>query len=87
MVAVAVEYIILGFEFSVIACTLALGIGAYCFGISAIKEIERLFNLINDEACGNENQPKELKASFSECIEAHVIVKQLSIFRALEEFL
>lgn len=77
--AVIVEYIIIGHEYFVIACTLGLGIGAFWFAVSATKEIRHTLNLINNEVKAKTNHSVELKILFSEFINAHATVKQLSM--------
>lgn len=78
MIAVIVEYIILGYEFHVVASTLAYGIGSFWFGISTIEEIKRILYSINDEAQANVHESNELKLLLSEFIDLHEILKQLS---------
>lgn len=78
MIAVTFEYIELGFELFILACTLAVGIGAFCFAILITGEIQRILRLINDKAQAKKNQSNELMVLFSEFIDAHDIVKQLS---------
>lgn len=76
------EYIALAYEFLIIACTLALCIGAFWFVISATKELQHVLHLINDKAHKNRNQSTEVKALLAEYIHAHGIVKQLSTDKA-----
>lgn len=61
-----------------ISCTLALGIGAFWFVISVIKDIQHILHLINNEAHAKKQQSNEMKILFLEYIRAHGIVKQLS---------
>lgn len=76
------EYIILAYEYFIIACTLALGIGAFWFGISVTKEIQRILHSLNEKAQtnGNRNQSIRLKRLLSKFIDTHAAVKQLSTF-------
>lgn len=78
-IVVILEYMIIGYEFFIVACTAALGIGAFWFAISATKEIKRFLRLINDGVKESETESNELKIMLSEYIHAHGVVKQLSI--------
>lgn len=78
-VAVTVQYIICGYEFFLIACSLALFIGLNWFIVAVIKEIRRILHEINKKAQANANQPSKLMELFSEFIYTHSILKQLSI--------
>lgn len=78
LVAMIITYIIVCYAYIVIACTVTLGIGAFCYVISATKEIQRILNSINHNAHPNENHVNELKILFSEYIHAHRVAKQLS---------
>lgn len=79
-IAIILEYIAYWYSFSVIACGLALGIGAYWLAISATKELQRVLHVINDQAQVNERQSNELNTLlFAEFIDAHGTVKQLSM--------
>lgn len=77
-IAVIIEYVAIGYEFFIVACTLALGIGTCWFAISITKEIKRIRHSINDAAQANQNQSNELKILFSEYIHVHSSIKQLS---------
>lgn len=80
MVAVTIEYIILGYEYSIDASSVGLGIGAYLTAISMIKEIQRILHKINNKfQSGKDQSSVELKILFSEFIELHAVTKQLSI--------
>lgn len=78
MIAIILEYIMLGFNLFLISCTLSLGIGFYCFSISLTKEIQCMLHTINDKAQAKKNQSNDLRALFSDYIDNHSIVKQLS---------
>lgn len=79
MIAVILEYITFGYEYFIIACTLALGIEGYWIIISATKEIQSILSSINDKSKENGNQTNdELKVLYSEYIDAHAAIKQLS---------
>lgn len=77
--AVILEYAMSAYEFFLVACTLALGIGEYCFAISASAQMQRFLSKMNDLARVNENQSNEIKLTFTQFIDAHGFVKQLSI--------
>lgn len=79
-IAVIIEYFVVGYELIVVACTLALGIGAYWFAKSITKEIQRIRHSINDAAQENQNQSNELKLLISEYIHLHASMKQLSTY-------
>lgn len=79
LIAVVFEYITIGNEFFVIACTLNLAIGAFWFAISLTKQFQHILYLINEKAHANENQSNELKVLFSEFVYAHGTIIQLSI--------
>lgn len=82
LVAFSIEYIILGYEFFIAACTLGLAIGAFWFAISATKEFQRFSPILNEKA--QTNQSNELKMIFTELIYGHGIVKQLSSIQFFE---
>lgn len=73
------EYVILGYDFFVVACTIALGIGAFWFAISATKDIQRILHAFMHKAKTNQIQANELKILLAEFIDSHVAIKQLSI--------
>lgn len=80
LVAVIIEYVIVGYEFSVDASVLALGIGAYWIGLAAIKEIQSILHTIKKRVQAKKHQSnRELKMLFTEFIELHGVAKQLSI--------
>lgn len=79
LIAVIFEYIVFGYEYFLDACTLALGIGAYWFVIALIKEIQHILQSINEKAQANLNQSEVLMVLFTEFIDIHEIVKQLSV--------
>lgn len=84
--AFALECIIFGYETFVIACILAFGIGACCFVISSIREIQSILYLINEKALANDKHSNEIRASFSavsEFIDAYGALKQFSRFQFL----
>lgn len=75
-----VEHCILSYELLVVACTLGLGIGAFCIVISTTKEIKHILSLINQKAQSNQcNQLNEMKILITECVVTYGIAKQLSI--------
>lgn len=78
LLAIIFEYGTAAGAYYMISCTLALGIGAFWFIISVIKDIQHILHLINKEAHAKKQQPKEMKMLFLEYIRAHGIVKQLS---------
>ena len=77
-VAVTFQYIALGFQYFVAACTLSLGMGEGWFTISATKEIQHILHSIDEKAQINKNRPNELNILFTEFIHLHKVVKQLS---------
>lgn len=64
----------MGYEFFITACSLAVGIGSFWFGVSATQDIERILHSIDYKAQSNAIQLNE----FIEFIEAHGTIKQLS---------
>lgn len=77
--AVTLEYIVFTYEYFVIACTLAFGVGIYCILISVTEEIQHILHLINSKAQANKVKPDKLNTLFLEYINTHGTVKQLSI--------
>lgn len=77
-IAVIAEYIIVAYEYLIIACTLAFGSGAFWLAISATKEIKRIVHSVNDQIREDENRTIEMKIFIAEFIHVHGIVKQLS---------
>lgn len=77
LIVIIFEYIIFSYEYLVIASTLALCIGTYCYAIAMIRELKRILYSINAKA--NDNQSKELQTLFSEFNYTHGTVEQLSI--------
>lgn len=69
LIVVILEYIICGYEFFIVACTLALGIGAFWLAISVTKEIQRILCLIDEKIHANENQSTDLNILFSGFVE------------------
>lgn len=78
LIAVILEYIIIDYECFIIACTLSFGIGACWFGASTTKEIQSILHSINDKTQTIECPTNELKILFSEFIDTHSAIKQLS---------
>lgn len=76
-VAIFIDYIIMGYAYFTVACTVTLGIGAYCFVISATEEVQRILHSIHQKA--HSNQSSALNILLPKYIHAHRIVKQLSI--------
>lgn len=74
--AVIFEYILVGYQCFIVACTLSLFIGVFWFVISAIEEFQHILSIINDKAQANVDQSNELKILFREFIDAHGITKQ-----------
>lgn len=79
LIAFVIEYIMLGYEFFIVACSLELGIGANIFAISIIEEIRRILHSMNRKAHLKKNKSNKLKTLFLEYIHAHAAIKQLSI--------
>lgn len=79
LIAFIIEYIILGYEYFVVACILALGTGAFLFAISTTKDFQRSTPVINTKTKRKGNQLNELNTFFSEFIYSLGAVKQLSL--------
>lgn len=75
--AVALQYIIFVYAFSAASCTTTLGIGAFLFAISAIKDIIKILKSIDKSAKCEEQQSKSFKR-LSDFIHIHSTVKQFS---------
>lgn len=80
LIAVILEYVFASYEYFVIACTLALGIGAFWVAMSLTKEIKRIVHSINHKTKAKMSQSHELMHLFLEFVDAHAAVKQLSIY-------
>lgn len=78
LVAIFLEYIMLGFNLFIVSCTLALGIGAFWFAISLTKETQCMLHAIDAEAKSRKARSKDLKTLFSKYINNHGIMKQFS---------
>lgn len=76
LIAIISEYVIFGYEYCVIACSLAVGMGAFWFGISVTKEIQHTLNSINHKAHANKMRSKQLKILFLEFMHAHAAIKR-----------
>lgn len=81
LIVIIIEYVICGYEFFIVAFTLALGIGVFWFGIAVIKELKRIIHSMNNKTKANKSQLNELKVLFSEYIHTHAAIKQLSAFQ------
>lgn len=79
LVAVILEYTVLGYEYFTIASTLGYLIGSYSFAISATKEIQCILKSINYKAHGKKKKSNKLRAVFLEYVLAHATIKQLSM--------
>lgn len=79
--AIIFEYIIIGYEFFVVECNVALSVGVAWLIISTTKELKRCLHKINGKTRANAIKPNELKLLFTEFIHAHATTKQLSIFQ------
>lgn len=81
LIVVMVEYAILGYEYFIISCTLALGIGLYSLVISIAKEIQSILQSISEktQAKANPSTQSQLTNLFIEYINAHADIKQLSV--------
>lgn len=80
LIAITIEYIILGYQGFTVACSLSLNIGEYLFAIAATEEFQRFAPIINDKAQSNDDRSSDLKAFLVEFINSHGIMKQLSTF-------
>lgn len=81
LIAVYFEYIVLGYEYFIAACTLALGMGAFWVIVTINKEIRHIFYSINKKAQAKTQKSYELKVLVLEFIDAHAAIKQLSKFK------
>lgn len=81
LIAIILEYAIVGYEYLIIGCTLTLGNGAFWYAVSATKEIKRMLHFANDQVGEDENRTNEMemKDLIKEFIHFHGTVKQLSI--------
>lgn len=79
LIAVFITYIIVGYAYFIVACTITLGIGAYCFVISATTEVQHILHSIHRKAHLNGSQSSKLNVLLPKYIHAHRIVIQLSI--------
>lgn len=80
MIAAILEYVILGYEYFIVACIVAVGIGSFLFAISITKVFQSvLHDSINDKTDANTIQSNEMMILLSEFIDAHGFAKQLSI--------
>lgn len=88
LIVVTFEYIIYFYVCLIIACILGLEIGAYLFGISATKDIQRILHIIkiNYEAQKYGIQASDLMKLFAEFINVHGSVKQLSTVSIFQKF-
>lgn len=81
LIAVFLQYIMLGYQNFTIAATVGLSIGGYWFAVSVTNELQRMLRAINDKTrAKKENQLSEMKTLLSEFVDTHVAIKQLSIF-------
>lgn len=80
LIAAILEYILIGWEYFVIACNVGLFIGMFRIAISVTKETQRILQSINDEANANTtaNQSNKLKILLFEHIHAHTAIKRFS---------
>lgn len=77
--AIVFEYVGGAGAYYMISCTLGLGIGAFWFVISVIKEIQRILHSINVTAQATKKQSNKMKVLFEEFIYAHGVIKELSM--------
>lgn len=84
LTAVILEYVLIGYQYFVAACTLSLGIGAYWIAIPTTEEIRGILGSIKRDAEPNENSPNELKQMFAEYIHAHATIEQLSTWLSMQ---
>lgn len=82
--AFTLEYIMLGFDFFIVACSLTLGIASYCFAIAIIEELQRMLHSISGKAPTNGKQSNKLKELFTQFIDAHGLMTQLSTHFSFE---
>lgn len=77
-IAALLQFIIIEYQYIILACTLSLGMGAFCCAISVTNEIRRILHIFHAKTQANEIQSNELELLLSEFINAHTVVKQLS---------
>lgn len=75
------------YMYSMIACTVSLGIGAFLCAISGTEEIQRILKKIHDKTRTVDNHLNEMKFLLSEFIDMHAAMKQLSKFLNFEKLL
>lgn len=68
----------LAYVYFVTSCCLSVGVGAYWFTVSVIKEIRQISHSINKKAHTNKNQLNEFKILFTEHIQSHAAINKLS---------
>lgn len=68
----------LGFDFFIVACSLTLGSASYCFAIAIIEELQRMLHSISGKAPTNGKLSNKLKELFTQFIDAHGLMTQLS---------
>lgn len=82
LIAIVLQYMFLFYEYVIIACSFGLLFGVFRIEMSGTKEIKRILHSIDhwqSNAQASKNQQNDLKVLFSEYIDAHAAVKQLSI--------
>lgn len=84
LIGVISEYVIFGYEYCVIACSLALGMGIFWFAISVTKEIQHTLHSINRKTRANKLRPNQMKILFMEFIHAHAAIKRYA-FQSFEQ--
>lgn len=75
--AVTIQFIIVAYEFFVIACTLSLAIGAFWFAISSTVDIKQIVHSVDKKVKQKRSERKMIK-EFCTFIHMHSVVKQLS---------
>lgn len=83
LTAVILEYVVLGFELYITACTLSLAIGGYLLAVSGTDEFQRFAPIINEKAQTVKDLSTEFKTLFTDFVDAHGSVKQFSIFLSI----
>lgn len=78
LIAIIFEDVIFSYEFYVIACTLALGIGIFGLSVSVTSDFQHVLLSINEKTHINEHRSNEVRILFVEFIVAHAAIKQLS---------
>lgn len=78
LIAVILEYIIIGYENGVNTCTLSLGIGIFWIIIASTKRIKHILHKIDDHKTRTNKNYSNKFEQLAEIVHAHKDLKQLS---------